>query len=106
MGHALAGTLLFMSATMTGVQDVVAAMGGATGTLFAVHCGTIAILTWTAAQMTLLSESIERRGDTLVVRRVSPAGVVRRVVERWWWRTPGLLGLHLALGWLGGGWTL
>ena len=106
MGHALAGTLLFMSATMTGVQDVVAAMGGATGTLFAVHCGTIAILTWTAAQMTLLSESIERRGDTLVVRRVSPAGVVRRIVERWWWRTPGLLGLHLALGWLGGGWTL
>ena len=106
VGHALAGTLLFLSATMTGVQDVVAAMGGATGTLLAVHCGTLLMLTWTAAQITLLSEAIERRDDTLVVRRVAPADVVARIAARWWWRTPALLALHLALGWLGGGWSL
>ena len=106
MGHAFAGTLLLLSATMTGVQDVVAMMGGATGTLFAVHCGTLLMLTWTAAQVSLLSEAIERRGDTLVVRRVSPGDVAARIAERWGWRMPALLFLHLGLGWLGGGWTL
>ena len=104
-GHALAGTLLLMSATMTGVQDVVAMMGGSTGTLLAVHCGTLLMLTWCAAQVTLLSEAIERRDGTLVVRRVAPAHVAARWADRWAWRGLLLLALHLALGWLGGGWT-
>ena len=105
MGHALAGTLLLMSCTMTGVQDVVAAMGGSTGTLLAVHCGTLLMLTWCAAQVTLLSESIDRVGGTLVVRRVAPGLVARRWADRWVARGLALLALHLALGWLGGGWS-
>ena len=104
-GHALAGTLLLVSCTMTGVQDVVAAMGGSTDTLLAVHCGTLGMLTWCAAQVTLLSESIERRDGTLVVRRVGPARVAARWIERWVPRGLALLALHLLLGWLGGGWT-
>ena len=104
MGHALAGTLLLMSCTMTAVQDVVAAMGGATGTLLAVHCGTLLMLTWTAAQVTLLSESIDRVDGSLVVRRVTPARVARRWADRWLARGVALLALHLVLGWLGGGW--
>ena len=104
-GHALAGTLLLLAATMTGVQDVVAAMGGSTGTLLAVHCGTLLMLTWCASQVTLLSDSIERRGGTLVVRRITPAAVARRWAERWVPRGVALLALHLALGWLGGGWS-
>ena len=105
MGHALAGTLLLMACTMTGMQDVVAAMGGSTGTLLAVHCGTLLMLTWCAAQVTLLSESIDRVDGTLVVHRVTPAMVARRWAERWAWRGVALLALHLALGWLGGGWS-
>lgn len=105
MGHALAATLLLMACTMTGVQDMVAAMGGSTGTLLAVHCGTLLMLTWCAAQVTLLSDSIERRDGTLVVRRVTPARVAERWIARWVPRGLALLALHLALGWLGGGWS-
>lgn len=104
-GHALAATLLLLACTMIGVQDVVAAFGGATGTLFAVQCGTLLMLTWCAAQVTLLSESIDRVGGTLVVHRVTPAMVARRWGERWALRGVALLALHLALGWLGGGWS-
>ena len=105
MGHALAGTLLLMACTMTGVQDVVAAFGGSTGTLLAVHCGTLLMLTWCAAQVTLLSESIDRVGGSLVVHRVTFAMVARRWAGRWALRGLALLALHLALGWLGGGWS-
>ena len=104
-GHAIAGSMLLLTCTMTGVQDVVAAMGGATGTLFALHCGTLLMLTWCAAQVTLLSESIERRDGTLVVRRVTPARVASRWAERWAPRGLALLGLHLLLGWLSGSWA-
>ena len=97
MGHALAGTLFLMAATMTGVQDMVAAVSGGTGTLLAVHCGTLLMLTWTGAQVALVSEGIERRDGTLLVRRITPGDVARRIAERWWWRTPALLVLHLLL---------
>ena len=106
MGHALAGALFFLFATMTGIQDAVAAGGGATGTLFAVHCFTLAMLTWTGAQIALFSDSIVREGGTLAVRRVAPGDVWRRLRARWLLPALGLLALHLALGWLGGGWTL
>ena len=101
LGHAVAGTLFVMSATMTGVQDMVAAVTGGTGTLFLVHCGTLLMLTWTGAQVALVSEAIERRDGSLVLRAVPPRAVMRRVRERWWWRTPALLALHLALTGLG-----
>ena len=101
LGHALAGVLFVMSATMTGVQDMVAAVSGSTGTLLLVHCGTLLMLTWTGAQVALVSEAIERRDGSLVLRAVPPRAVMRRVRERWWWRTPALLALHLALTGLG-----
>ena len=101
LGHALAGTLFVLFATMAAVQDVVAALGGATRTLLAVHVGTLAGLTWMGAQTALFSEAIERRDGRLLVRRVSPGDVVRRIAGRWRWRAPALLALHLVLGWLG-----
>ena len=101
LGHAMAGTLFLMFATMTAVQDVVALLGGATGTLLAVHIFTVTMLTWMGAQATLFSEGIERLDGRLVVRRITPADVARRVAARWWWRPLALLAVHVALGWIG-----